>query len=98
MLWVYILVIASILTLAFVIFREGRLLRKELGQVIEAIDKLRGTSRARINSVATADNPAGEPRLTRVSRTARGKRVVAGGSEGSKQRRDLEQSLESKRE
>lgn len=97
MTWVYILVAAAMLILAFVIYREGRLLRRELRHIIGAIDQLRLTSRARINSVATADNPAGRPMMTRVSRTARGKRVAVGGSQGSKQRKDLEQSLESKR-
>lgn len=85
---------AALLILALVIGREGRLLRKSLSSVNDAIDQLRLTSRARINSVATNDNPKGEPRLIRGGRTAIGKRVVVGGSKESKQRKDLEQSLE----
>lgn len=85
---------ASLLILALVIRREGRLLRRDLGQLNEAVDRLRLTSRARINSVATADNPKGEPRLIRGGRTAIGKRVVVGGSKESQQRKDLEKSLE----
>jgi hypothetical protein len=92
------LIAASVFALAFVIWWEARLLRKDLVELGGAVDQLRLTSRARINSVATADNPAGEARLTRVSRTAIGKRVVVGGSESSKQRKDLEHNLQSKRE
>jgi hypothetical protein len=92
MTWLLLLVALAILALAFVVRREGGLLRKELGLLGKGIDELRLTSRARINTVATATNPEGKPQVTRVSRIDGTRRVVVGGTSGSKQREQLEKS------
>lgn len=83
---------------AEVISDQSYFIREQLSELSDAVDQLRLTSRARINTVATADNPEGQPRVTRVSRTAMGKRVVVGGTEGSKQRKDLEEVYPSESE
>jgi hypothetical protein len=85
------LVAVSVFTLCFTLWQSAVELKSEILILRESVDELRLTSRARVNTVSTS---AGEkPQITRVSRFAKGKRVVVGGSENSKQRTLLEESL-----
>lgn len=88
---VLVLVAVSVFTLCFTLWQSAVELKSEILILRESVDALRLTSRARVNTVSTSTGE--KPQVTRVSRFAKGKRVVVGGSEKSTQRMLLEENI-----